>query len=325
MSQLPGINALLILPRLRVQNANALSSPMTHGFPAISAFLGLMWSLERELGETYTSFFNGVGVVCHQHAEQTDGRFNKTFRLTRNPVGKDGKTAAIVEEGRIHLDISLVFGLSTELVSEEAEIHAEFATTVGHAVANKRIAGGTLLPSSQPWRKPALHLIGEQAQDAEHLSRQLRRQLLPGFALVCRDDLLEQHHHEMQKIHAQTDLLDAWLDLSRINWAPQRIPAKKEGAPDTIEWQASSKPGWLVPIPVGFGALDDLHAPGSVANARDDRTPLRFVESLYSIGQWVSPHRLQDLRQLLWYPDNNPETGLYRANNDFVALDPQQP
>ena len=31
------------LPHLRIQNANAISSPLTHGFPSITAFTGLMW------------------------------------------------------------------------------------------------------------------------------------------------------------------------------------------------------------------------------------------------------------------------------------------
>ncbi len=48
---LPDNDGLLILPRLRIQNANAMSSPFTHGFPAITAFIGLMWALERKLAE----------------------------------------------------------------------------------------------------------------------------------------------------------------------------------------------------------------------------------------------------------------------------------
>lgn len=40
MSTLPNSDGLLILPRLRVQNANAISSPLTHGFPSMTAFLG---------------------------------------------------------------------------------------------------------------------------------------------------------------------------------------------------------------------------------------------------------------------------------------------
>ena len=40
--------ALLVLPRLRVQNANAISSPLTHGFPSVTAFTGLMWTFAAD-------------------------------------------------------------------------------------------------------------------------------------------------------------------------------------------------------------------------------------------------------------------------------------
>ena len=36
----PTDRALLLVPHLHVQNANATSSPMTWGFPSITAFLG---------------------------------------------------------------------------------------------------------------------------------------------------------------------------------------------------------------------------------------------------------------------------------------------
>ena len=39
-------------------------------------------------------------------------------------------------------------------------------------------------------------------------------------------------------------------------------------------------------------AIAPLHEAGSVLNARDAATPLRFVESVYSMGEWISPHRL---------------------------------
>jgi CRISPR-associated protein Csy2 len=53
MSEFPDIGGLLILPRLRVQNANAISAPMTWGFPSMTAFLGLMWALERAMDGKY--------------------------------------------------------------------------------------------------------------------------------------------------------------------------------------------------------------------------------------------------------------------------------
>ncbi|URE77392.1 type I-F CRISPR-associated protein Csy2 [Providencia stuartii] len=40
---------LLKLPHLKVHNANALSSPFTIGFPAMTAWLGFMHALELKL------------------------------------------------------------------------------------------------------------------------------------------------------------------------------------------------------------------------------------------------------------------------------------
>ena len=41
------LQAILVLPHLRIQNANAIGSPLTHGFPSITAFTGVMWALQR--------------------------------------------------------------------------------------------------------------------------------------------------------------------------------------------------------------------------------------------------------------------------------------
>jgi len=110
---------LLVFPHLRVQNANAISSQMTHGFPSITAFTGLMWALERKLTEAGVPLrFLQVGVICHRHQEQVNNGYVKTFRLTRNPVDKSGGTAGIVEEGRTHLDLTLVFQVQQKVGAE---------------------------------------------------------------------------------------------------------------------------------------------------------------------------------------------------------------
>ena len=55
--------AILVLPHLRIQNANAIGSPLTHGFPSITAFTGVMWALERKLAEAGVPLqLHGVGV-----------------------------------------------------------------------------------------------------------------------------------------------------------------------------------------------------------------------------------------------------------------------
>ncbi len=318
----PESQGLLVLPHLRIQNANAISSPLTHGFPSMTAFLGLMWALERKLCASGIGMvFDSVGVICHDFDEQvTEGGYTKAFRLTRNPVDKDGSTAAIVEEGRIHLDITLVFGVSSETVLAEAEARQALADTVAETLAGMRVAGGSILPTrgADAHRGAELIRLAEDPAEAHKQFRQLRRRWLPGFALVCRDDLLAQRLSHLQATVPTATGLDALLDLSRINWRPE------PGAPSdterkTVEWKPEPREGWIVPIPVGYGALSDVHPAGSVKNARDSRTDFRFVESLYSIGQWISPHRLGHLRELLWYGHSDIDGGLYRCRNDFAA------
>ncbi|HRM68002.1 MAG TPA: type I-F CRISPR-associated protein Csy2 [Thauera phenylacetica] len=325
MSTLPDSDGLLILPRLRVQNANAISSPLTHGFPSMTAFLGLMWALARKLeAHDLPLAFDSVGVICHDFDEQvTEGGYVKAFRLTRNPVDKDGGSAAIVEEGRMHMEITLIFGVSGGFVELDEAAHGEIAKTVAHELAGMRIAGGSVLPGGD-WRsRPALVRLGDDHEDVRRRFRHLRRRWLPGFALVCRDDLLQARVEQLRETAPHATALVALLDLSRFNWRPVRHAPPKAatpGAPEKLEWAPEPRPGWIVPIPVGFGALSELLPAGEVQNARDHDTAFRFVESLYSIGQWISPHRLDNVGQLLWYASTDPVAGLYRCRNDFASL-----
>lgn len=324
MNTLPNSDGLLILPRLRVQNANAISSPLTHGFPSMTAFLGLMWALARKLEpHDLPLAFDSVGVICHDFDEQvTEGGYVKAFRLTRHPVGKDGGSAAIVEEGRMHMEITLIFGISGGFVELDDRAHDAIAQTVAHELAGMRIAGGSVLPSSD-WRsRPAVLRFGDDAEDVRRRFRHLRRHWLPGFALVCRDDLLHARLDQLREAASETTALDALLDLSRFNWRPVGPDAESDGASATtakVEWKPEPRPGWIVPIPVGFGALSELMPAGEVQSARDRNTPFRFVESVYSIGQWISPHRLDNAAQLLWYASTDPAAGLYRCRNDFAS------
>lgn len=312
------VKNLLVLPRLRVQNANAISSPMTWGFPAMSAFVGLMHALERKLADSSLPVSLGrVGVICHDfEAQATEGGYIRGFHLTRNPVDKSGGTAAIVEEGRVHLDITLIFSMDSAATESE---HEDIAHQIGEIVAGMRIAGGSVIPNravpSHKQRPQWVTLDDDEEKRQKQFAR-LKRRWLPGFALTLRDDYLIEHHQTLQQQNPEASLMDAWLDLSRLN---HYCALENEGeSNEKSVWQVQ-RPyrGWLVPIPVGYGAISDLFNPGEVANARDAKTPFRFVESLYSIGEWVSPHRMKQPEDLLWYVDNDEEAGLYRLNNDY--------
>lgn len=327
MSTCPEFDHLLVLPHLHVQNANAVSSPLTHGFPSMTAFLGLMWALERKSHAAGMDIgFKAVSVVCHDHQEHiTEEKFVKSFCLTRNPIDKDGSTASIIEEGRIHLDLSIIFAIRSVHWNLEPESRLADLAGLAELMVGMRIAGGTLLPPAQPWRhryQPWIMDLTGTEDDRQVEFRRMRMRLLPGSTLVLREDRLESRLSELQAEDATTTRLDAWLSLSRINWRYQPDANSGKG-----EWANDRRgQGWTVPIPVGYAALGALHKAGSVTNARDATTPFRFVESLYSIGEWISPHRLQSAEQLLWYADSQPGNGLYRCRNDYRPVtDPFEP
>lgn len=319
MSACPSFSHLLVLPRLRIQNANAISSPLTHGFPAITAFTGLMWALQRKLTRQGVDAmqFKAVGVICHQHQELVNDGFIKSFSLTRNPIGKDGKTAAIVEEGRIHLDISLVFAMDAPQLGIDQTHDADTARHIGQQVASMRVAGGSVLTSHRQATPYWVAMTGDDEGRAASF-RTARLRLLPGFALVARDDLLATELEQQQQQQADATVLDAWLARARINHRHDPLEGK---------WTHDRRKGvgWVVPIPVGYTALTDVQPPGRVANARDAHTQFRFVEGLYSLGQWISPHRIERPQQLLWYPDADADDDIYRCRNDFSRTEDAKP
>lgn len=307
--------ALVLLPHLRVQNANAISGPLTWGFPSPTAFAGFAHALERKFASELDEGFAGVGIICHHFEPQVfqpPGRRTQVFRLTRNPVGKDGGTLALVEEGRAHMEVSLVIAVRDYKSEGDGK---ELAERLHHAAQGMRLAGGSLLhQEGKRYQAQWWPLAGDIEGDAR-IFRRLRRRLLPGFALVQRDDLLAGHLAEMRATQPDSNALDALLDLSRLNIKPVVSQADEAGTP--VKWEIRRKPGWLVPLPIGYAGISPLYAPGEVENARDDATPFRFAESLYSLGEWVSPHRLNDLSQLLWTQETDAANGIYRCINRY--------
>ncbi|GAB7537292.1 type I-F CRISPR-associated protein Csy2 [Burkholderia sp. 3C] len=325
------MKALLVLPHLRIQNANAISGPFTHGFPSITAITGLMWALQRNLSSAGIPLrLHRVGVICHRAEELVADGYVKTFRLTRNPVEKDGSTASIVEEGRMHLDITLLFDVGPSSDAASPGLHqpqqlADWAQQIGEMVARMRVAGGSVLPAhSLPGRRtqPWIAALPGDYDEQVRLFARWRRQWLPGHALVGRDDLLEARHRMLRETQPEATLLDAWLHAARFNHEP--LDAAQQGSgkagDDRVRWgdpMRSQGAGWTVPIPVGYAALAPLQEPGAVANTRDPSIPFAWVESVYSFGEWLSPHRLTHPHELMWAPETDTERGLYRCRSGY--------
>lgn len=314
--------ALVLLPHLKVQNANAISGPLTWGFPSPTAFAGFVHALERKFAAELSEGLAGVGIICHHFDPQVfqpPGRRTQVFRLTRNPViagwkKYEEKVASLVEEGRAHMEISLVIAVKDYRSESDGKYLAE---QLHHTAQGMRLAGGSLLhQEGKRYQAQWWPLAGDAEGDAK-VFRQLRRRLLPGFALVQRDDLLASHLAELRQVRPESHALDALLDLSRLNIEPVPSQSNDADRPEQVKWEIRRKPGWLVPLPIGYAGISPLYAPGEVENARDGTTPFRFVESLYSLGQWISPHRLESLNQLLWTQETDADNGIYRCINRY--------
>lgn len=311
-SPLDDFDGVLLLSKIRVQNANAISSPLTWGFPAPSAFTGFTHALQRKLNQQYPVELAGIAIISHAFEPQVDGlsRYRPgSFSLSRNPVGKDGKSASIVEEGRAHLTVTLAIAVKglLDCTEDEDDLKA-IADTAQQLAYSMRLAGGSVLGIASA----TLEEVPETDAGQAKLTRKLKRQMLPGFALVSRPDYMQEQLEELRASNPAASALDVIMDAAALTTAAEQDDDGK------VEWKIQSRPGWRVPLAIGYQAISDLYEPGTVINARDNETPMQFVESAYSIGEWVSPHRITSLSQLFWYHHSDIDAGEYHCINHYV-------
>ena len=293
------METLIWLKRIRVESANCIHG-MTWGFPAMTNFLGFTHALSRELEQDFDFKLDSCAVIAHetQPLAYSAKGFEYRFSQTRNPITKEGKTAPINQEGRMHMTISLL--LSSEQLTSQLELsdsieddEAKLKQAVITFLHRARIAGG-IVPVLDDKQVEILSLGA--GDERETLERRVRMALLPGFALVDRSELLPERLEVLRKEDSAADLLDAWLSFAELRYEYQQDD-KKEGKG---EWKPVAKQGYLVPICRGFKGISPLYAAGDVAGSRDRDKPFRLVESAYGVGEWLSPHRCQSLEQLLW-------------------------
>jgi len=307
------MDALLIIRKMRVENANAIAG-FTWGFPAITNFTGFVHALSRKLPELKVEF-SGCGVICHRHqiqAHQPRGWGDYHFALTRNPLTKEEKSPSFVEEGRMQMLVSLVIPVKGVL-DDKLEMD-ELKQLLSVSILSQRLAGGTIVKlGAIEWLLPPEDFEGFQKFEKKEL-----RKLLPGFALVERSDLLAEHIRHCQDQRPDAEPLDALLDFSAIKYQAVH-PDVGSVEPQQAEWHQVPRPGggWLVPITTGYCGISNLYPSGKVDRSRDNVTPFRFVESVYTLGQWVSPHRINKLKDLIWSYHTDADSGWYLCKNSY--------
>jgi CRISPR-associated protein Csy2 len=300
------IKRILLLPHIRIQNANALSSPYTIGFPAMTAWLGAVHALQRKLVEKGFNdlLFKQVGVVCHSIDLQTyKGRGDYVYSIigTGNPLDKDGNRPAFIEEARCHLEVSLVIETMGIDKDDEEEI---MPLIINILHSQMKIAGGDIISASLP------EFIKVDQNDQQEF-RKFSRKLMPGFVLIERRVLMIEAMQQGQ------DALNALLDYLSIK---NRSEVDDEG---NVTWTSKRKTsGWLVPIATGFQGISPITAPGETLNQRDPETPHRFAEAVVTLGEFIMPYRLRSLDELMWHYHCDETNNLYLCQQSS-ALTPQ--
>ena len=281
---------VLILPHLKIHNANALSSPFTIGFPAMTAWLGFVHALERKLNQAGLSelMLHSAAVVSHRCDVQThkgEGDFVHSIIGTGNPLDKDGSRSAFIEEARCHLEVSLVIEWSG---NEEQIQQPEFTSQLQAVIATMKVAGGDVLSVGKPSVKSVI---------TEKDTAQVVSQLMPGYVLIERRDLM------MNAMQQGDDAIDALLGYLTVHHHCEQLEDQ------SVVWHSQRKTsGWIVPIATGFQGISPL---GEAKNQRDPSVPHRFAESMVTLGEFVMAHKIKNLDDILWQYNTDLENDLY--------------
>lgn len=291
----------LLIRKIKIQNANAMSSPITIGFPAMTAWLGSIHALERRLRQRAALsdlHFSRMAIACHTFDLQTyrgHGDYVDSVIITANPLLKKGanfERPPFIEEARVHLTISLL----VELDHITSEMEEQLPASIAQELPRMKFAGGDILPEPASL-KLLYHNPADPAAD-----RNILRQLAPSYLLVERRDLMETR---MAEGESGADALLHFLEI--------QYQADHNDAGEVFGWNGKkAEPGWLVPIAVGFKGLSPLE---QIDRQRDAETPHRFAESVITLGEFKMPHHFQQISDVLWKYEYLPDKNLYLCTN----------
>ncbi len=300
----------LLFKEIAIENANTIAGSLSYGFPALNGIMGAVHNLSRKLQDSHTHL-GGVMIVCENyqlHTFQAHPFADAVFKQSRKPLTRKGETAAIIEEGKMHLTLSLIVEVKTnrenwQRLRQESEAE-EYCKKVQSLLLQQRIAGGNILS------------IGKTELFEATKKQEMIANLLPGFVLVDASKELVTITKELQsgQVHGldgfgeiqelkdeldepvltgvpaqpQATALDALIEVATLHHLPPDEQNK--------EWRTYSVKtgkGWLVPIAVGYQGIAPQVASGEMQNCRTQDYPSQFVETVYSLGKWIFPNRIK--------------------------------
>lgn len=292
----------LLLPKIEIQNANALSSLCTIGFPAMTTWMGAVHALERKVRLTESLRevrFISLGVISHESRLQVyknPGDYHYSIAISSNPLRKKGgntfERPPFIEDPRIHLKVSLL--IECRGVSEDNK--NELLETVGDLLPLLKMAGGDVLT----YKPPAVYFASE---DNPGKQKKILHRLMPGFAVIERRHLLEQAENE------EGDTLDTLLSFLTIH---HEAEINKEN--EVRAWTSKRREtGWLIPLVVGFQGLTRLE---KIKAQRNPNVLHRFAEPVITLGEFKMPYRFASVEEMMWHYEYDENNDLYICKNE---------
>lgn len=285
---------ILLIPSIKIHNANALSSPYTIGFPAMTAWLGFMHALERKI--RITEFkevkFTGIIVSCLELDLQTykgKGDYVNSIIATSNPLDKSGKRPSFIEEARCDIEVTIAIECELGVID-----HEKFTQLIDNKLQTMKVASGDITSFK----------LSQHKEIDNNNPRELTKYLMPGFCLVTRQDLMQASMDEGQDaIDAMLDYLKTTTDIDvDKNHKVTRSKAYKKEV------------GWIVPIAIGYQGISEL---GNLKNTRDETTPHRFAESVVTVGEFKMPYHFDTVDEMIWRYHEYQSNDLYLCQNNY--------
>jgi CRISPR-associated protein Csy2 len=283
----------ILISNLKIQNANAMSSPYTIGFPAMTAWLGGVHAIERKLNAT-KEFKNvkltSVAVSSHEFDLQThrgERDYISSIIGTSNPIMIDGSRSSFLEEARCHLTVSILIefnGISGEFLDDLCD-------KVKETLICMKMASGDVLGV----KSVKVCAIDDESDDSG--MRKMLAMLMPGYVLQERRDLMKKSMQD------GLDGIDALLKYLKVSHCSEIDESGK------VVWSSKKNSGgWIVPIAVGFNGVSDV---GIAENQRDSETLHRFAESIVTLGEFVMPYKVENVDEILWSYKYDEKNNLY--------------
>lgn len=288
----------IVLPDLYIHNANAMSSTYTIGFPAMTAWLGAVHALQRNLS-AYDSFFSDVvfsktAVVCHACNLQVQKGYRNSIIGTANPLKKKGgayERPPFIAEARVHVTVTLV--IETSRILPEYKERCENSLNI--LLSAMKIASGDVLKAG----KAEIIYIDEEK---DYGYKPLIAKMMPGYVLIERRDILEQ------EVADSEDGMDALLKFLQVH-----CHADLDTETERMDWTYTKQiPGWIIPISVGFKAISPLM---QVSHQRDMTKPHCFAENIVTLGEFKMPYQFDDIDDMMWHYEYDEKQGLYVCRN----------